>query len=194
MKFSAGQIFPLTLLAALAALTFWLQATVEDASQGVERVVRHEPDSQADQIEILRFDETGFLKYRLRAPHLVHYPDDDSSEVRSPHLTAYRPNAPEMTLRSDFSRVSAGGETVYLWDNVVLTRAANRDRPELVARMPNLTAQPDLGFAFTDSPVEITMGQSWATGVGARIDQNAATFELQSQVRALYARPSRAKP
>lgn len=59
--------------------------------------------------------------------------------------------------------------------------------------MPDLTAQPDAGFAFTNSPVEITQGQSWMTGVGARIDNNNATFELQSQVKGQYIRP-RATP
>ena len=56
----------------------------------------------------------------------------------------------------------------------------------MVARMPDLTAQPDAGFAFTNSPVEITQGQSWMTGVGAQIDNNNSTFVLQSQVTGLY--------
>lgn len=194
MKISAGQIYPLALLGALAALTFWLQATVEGASSTVERVVRHEPDARGRNIEILRFDETGFLKYRLSAPSMVHFPDDDSSELESPHLIAYRPDAPQVTLQADHSRVSSQGETAFLWDNVVITRAATTDRPEMIARMPYLTVQPELGYAFTDSPVEMTMGTSWATGVGARLDQKASTFELQSKVRAFYARPSRATP
>jgi lipopolysaccharide export system protein LptC len=67
------------------------------------------------------------------------------------------------------------------------------DRPEMVARMPDLTAEPDAGIAFTSSPVEITQGQSWVKGVGAHLDNNTSTLILQSQVRGLLIRP-RAAP
>jgi lipopolysaccharide export system protein LptC len=59
----------------------------------------------------------------------------------------------------------------------------------MLARSPDLTVQTEAGFAFTNSPVEITQGQSWITGVGAEIDNNKSTFVLQSQVKGQYIRP-----
>ena len=67
-----------------------------------------------------------------------------------------------------------------------MTRAATPGRPAVVARMPDLTAHPNEGTAFTQSPVEITEDKSWVKGVGMTVDQNSATFELQSQVTGLY--------
>lgn len=191
MKNWQGQLFPIVLLALLAGLSFWLQSAVNVEESRRDGKLRHDPDAIVDNFTVRRFDADGQIKYRLTAPYLEHYPDDDSSELRSPTLVHIRPDAPSITFSALNARVSVGGETVFLWDDVRVSRAATADRPELLAKMPDLTVEPDLGTAFTDSPVEITMGQSWLKGTGARIDNNAATFALQSQVTGLYVRPEK---
>lgn len=193
MKHWPSQLFPVIVLAILAGLSFWLQSTVDRGETKNDGKLRHDPDAMADNYVVRRFDQTGQLKYRLTGPYFVHYPDDETSELTSPTLISYRPGSPPVTVTGDHAKVTAKGETVFLWDNVVLTRAATPERPELVARMPELTAQPDAGIAFTGSPVEITQGQSWVTGIGAQIDNNNSTFVLHSRVKGQYIRP-RATP
>ena len=193
MKHWPSQLFPIIVLALLAGLSFWLQSTVDRGETKNDGKLRHDPDSMADNFIVRRFDKTGQIKYRLTGPHFVHFPDDETSELTSPRLVSYHPDSPPVTVTSDHAKITGKGETVFLWDNVVLTRTATPERPEMVARMPELTAQPDLGLAFTGSPIEITQGQSWVTGVGAQIDNNNSTLVLHSQVRGQYIRP-RAKP
>ena len=190
MKHWPSQLFPIILLSVLAGLTFWLQRTVDQGDTPRDRTPRHEIDSKAENFVARRFDENGILKYQLAGPTMVHYPDDDSAELQNPLLTAFRDTAPPVTLTARNARVSSKGETVYLWEDVVATRAATPERPAMIARMPDLIAQPEAGTAFTNSPVEITQGQSWVTGVGAQIDNNKSTFVLQSQVKGQYIRPS----
>jgi lipopolysaccharide export system protein LptC len=191
MKHWQSQLFPIILLALLAGLSFWLQSAINVEEPRRDGKERHDPDAIVENFTVRRFAASGQVKYRLTAPYLEHFPDDDSSELRSPTLHNYRPDAPPVTFTARNARVSAGGETVFLWDDVRASRAATADRPELLARMPDLTVQPDLGTAFTNSPVEITMGQSWLKGVGAQLDNNAATFVLQSQVTGVYVRPGK---
>lgn len=193
MKHWPSQLFPVIVLTILAALSFWLQSTVDRGETKNDGKLRHDPDAMADNFVVRRFDQTGHIKYRLTGPHFVHFPDDDTSEVTSPTLISYRPGNPPVTITSDHAKVTAKGETVFLWDNVVLTRTGTPQRPELVARMPELTAQPDAGTAFTSSAIEVTQGQSRLTAVGAQIDNNKLTLLLQSQVRGQYIRPI-AKP
>lgn len=193
MKHWPSQLFPIIMLALLAGLTFWLQSTIDSGNEKHDGKFRHDPDAIAENFTVRRFDATGQVRYRLTAPYLEHFPDDDSSELKSPILISYRPDAPSITVKGNYAKVTSKGETVYIWENVSVTRAGAADRLELVARMPDLTAQPDAGFAFTSSPVEITQGQSWMTGVGAHIDNNNSTFVLQSQVKGQYIR-TRATP
>jgi lipopolysaccharide export system protein LptC len=94
-----------------------------------------------------------------------------------------------VTITANFAKLTSKGEVAFLWDDVRITRAATPERPEMLARSPDLTVQTEAGFAFTNSPVEITQGQSWITGVGAEIDNNKSTFVLQSQVKGQYIRP-----
>lgn len=189
MKHWQGQLFPIILVALLAGLSFWLQSAVNIEESRRDGNQRHDPDAIVENFTVRRFDANGQVKYRLTAPYLVHYPDDDSSELREPTLLSFRPDAPPLTFTANNAKITAKGETVFLWDDVVASRAASTDRPELRARMPDLTVQPDLGTAFTNSPVEITMGQSWLKGIGAHLDNNVSTFVLQSQVTGVYIRP-----
>ena len=189
MRRSSGQLFPVLLLALLAGLSFWLERAVELPEPKRDGKLRHDPDTFVENFTVKRFDVDGILQYRLVSPHMLHYADDDSSLFTKPRLTYYRPGAPDMVLVGGQGYASSKGETVHFWDDVVATRAATAERVEMVARMPDLTVQPDAGTAFTDSPVEVTQGQSWMKGVGMNLDNNTSTFALHSQVTGYYLRP-----
>lgn len=190
MKYWPAQLLPLALLALLAGLTFWLRQTVENSMPEPPRPPAHDVDATADNFVVRRYDQAGRLKFRLSAPYLKHFADDDSSELRSPVLIAYREGGEAATISADLAEVTSKGEIVQLRDNVSIVRPPVGARPETIARMPDLTVRPDDGTAVTDSAVKITQGQSWATGVGMNYDNNTAILVLRSQVRGQYLRPS----
>lgn len=193
MKHWPSQLFPIILLSLLAGLSFLLQYAVDRGDVPSNGKARHDPDAIAENFSILRFDERGQVKYRLIAPYMEHFPDDDSSLITSPTFVSYRPNAEPVIISSHHAKASAGGEVIFLWDDVITHREASSLRPAMVARMPDLTIQTEAGFAFTQSPVEITQGNSWLKGTGMQLDNNNATFELLAQVTGLYFSP-KAKP
>lgn len=186
MKHWPSHLFPVILLGLLAALSFWLQKTVDRNEMPKSKVIRHDPDATVENFVARRFDENGKVKYRLISPFMMHFADDDSSELELPTLVSYRPDAPPVTISGKHARVTTQGEVIYIWDSVVINRAATQDRPAMTGTMPELIVQPNLGTAFTNSPVEITQDKSWIRGVGMQIDNNSATFVLQSQVTGLY--------
>jgi len=188
MKHWPSHLFPLVVLLLLAGMSFWLRAVID--GQGVIKgEPQHIADAWGENVTIRRFDQHGRLKYRLTSPQLTHFPDDDTSQLRHPAMTAYRSDGPEILLKADNGVVSSQGKTVYLWEQVNVTRAAYAGQLALTASMPDLTALPDAGTASTSSPVEIVQGKSTLTGVGLQIDNNASTLVLQSRVRGTYIRP-----
>lgn len=189
MKRWSGQLFPLVLLGLLAALSFWLERVVDLPEGRHDGKQRHDPDTYVENFVVRRLDTSGTLKYRLTAPHMEHYPDDDSSLLRSPTLVSYHADAPTMTLTGKNAYVTSQGEVVLFWNDVVATRAATGERGEMKARMPDLTVRPDDGIGFTGSPVEITEDRSWIKGVGMNMDNNESTLILQSRVKGLYYKP-----
>ena len=188
MKRWSGQLFPLVLLTALAALSFWLERAVDLPMGRHDGKLRHDPDTIVENFSVRRMNVEGELQYRLHSPYMEHYGDDDSSLIKKPRLIYYRPAAPDMTLTGDQARGTEEGEKVYIWGNVVATRSADGGRPPLFARMPDLTVLPDDGTAFTPNAVEITEGQSWLRVIGLKIDNNDSTFALQSKATGLIYR------
>ena len=67
--------FPLTLLAMLACLTFWLDQFVRPPVAGENSAARHDPDYIVEGLRAVRMDAAGSVKYSLIAERMVHYPD-----------------------------------------------------------------------------------------------------------------------
>ena len=188
MNQRSGQFFPLLLIALLAGLSFWLERLVDIPESRRDGKQRHDPDTLVENFTVRRFDTEGFLQSRLRAPHMEHYPDDESSLVQKPHFTYYRPNLAETLITGEQARITEKGDKVHVWGNVVAQRAASPHRPEMVARSHDLFLWPREGTGHTDSPVEITQGQSWMKGVGMDINNNTSVFILRSQVTGILNR------
>lgn len=187
-RWSSQQLFPVTILALLAALSFWLQSVVDMPEPRRDGKLRHDPDTIVERFVVRHLDAQGQLKYRLQSPHMQHFPDDDSSLIQNPKLTHVRPDAANMILSGKQALVTERGDHVYLWGEVSATRAATAQRPEMVARMHDLTVRPNDGIATTKSAVEITEGQTRLKGVGMDLDNNRSTFVLKSQVSGLIYR------
>ncbi len=191
MKNRTNQLFPIITMSVLAALTFYLQQAVQFSSPESDAKYRHDPDAKAENFRITRFDENGHLKYRIYSPFGQHYPDHDSTLMRSPVIMNYQPEKPVMTLAARNGLTVGSGDVVFLWQEVTAHRPAMQDTPALSAFMDDLVALPDQQFGFTQGPAEIRQGYSWLKGVGMEIDQIAATFVLQSQVKGLYFSPKK---
>lgn len=186
LKSHSGQLFLIALLALVAALTYWLDARLTPPTNRPDWRKEHQPDTLIDDFEIRRLDAQGALRYRLKAPHLVHYPDDDSTEVTTPHITLYRPTGAPLTLLGKHAQVSAKGETVFFPGQVDIDRAASPVNQAMHARTSNLTVLPDAGLASTEEHVHMTLGASELEGTGARIDNTAQTFSLLAKVSGRY--------
>jgi len=194
MKAWSTAIFPISVLTTLAGLSYWLmQATALDDPKRDGRD-RHDPDYIISGMKLNKLDKKGQLQYTLTAKELVHFPDDDSTDVTTPHLVYFSPNKPRLTMSSLTAHVTADGETVFMKDDVRLIRDATPTRPAMYGYMPDLTIQTDDETAQTDSPVLFTQGNSWLKGVGMRVDNKTQTYVLKSQaVGSFESRKAQAK-
>jgi lipopolysaccharide export system protein LptC len=192
---TAATLFPLLVLAGLAGLAFWLAEATALPPPPADGKTRHDPDAIVEQFTVFRYGADGLPRYQLYARRMEHYPDDDSSLVLDPRLTSYRPNAPEVTARGQNAIITREGEHVWLRGDVVLARAADKRRPELVARTTELIILPEEGRAFNQHPARITQGANWIEGIGLAVDNRQGTFALNQSVRGEYSRkPDRSRP
>lgn len=181
MKNWSSAAFPIAVLAALAGLSFWLMHATELPDDGKDGKDRHDPDYIITAMEIRKLSAQGELQYVLVAKEARHYPDDDSTEVATPHLTYLDPKKPALQLSAERAQISADGEVVVLRDDVRIKREATPTRLALQGFMPDLTVNTDEETAVTGSPVRFTQGESWLRGTGMRLDNKTQTYVLQSQ-------------
>ena len=179
MRDRAASLFPLAMLVLLAALTFWLNRVIQgDNPKGPQR---HDPDYWVERFEVRRFNPEGRLQHTVVADKLVHYPDDDTTIVTSPHVTYHQQPPTEIFARMAY--IGRDGKEVDLVDKVrVIRHSADPASPSTVLETRTLKVFPDDETGHTDDPVLITQGKSILNGTGLDIDNRTGISVLYGRV------------
>ena len=187
MKYLGTKTFPLLLLGLLAALTFWLERTVNFDDPMSRAKARHDPDSIIEHFSIQRFGVSGDLKNFLTAEKLVHYPDDDSTEVSNPALTIYAGQSPTR-ITAKRAWLNQDGKEIHLMDRVRLTHQGTAGALDTVLETNRMTAYPDDETAHSDDPVAISQGQSVVTGSGMDYNGKQNVAVLRGRTHGIFYR------
>jgi lipopolysaccharide export system protein LptC len=183
--------FPLLLLSALAALTFWLDRIVQPPAAGRGGHVRHDPDYIVDGLSAIRMASDGSVKHTLYAERMMHYPDDDSTHLRAPRFVSYATAQSPVTITAREGLVSSEGENIYFQDDVLVKRAPFAGKSELTMRTSYLHVIPDDNIARTDRPVTLTDANTVVNAVGLELNSETRVLKLFSNVKGTYHDPNR---
>jgi lipopolysaccharide export system protein LptC len=183
--------FPLVLLAALAALTFWLDSFVRPPPDGPDSASRHDPDYIVEGLSAVRMDANGGVKYSLFAERMVHYPDDDTTHLRQPRFVSHASAEAPVTVTAREGLVSSEGENIYFHDDVLVRRAPYANRSELRMTTTYLHVVPDSNIVKTDRPVTIIDANTTVHAVGLELNSETQVLRLLSRVRGIYHDPNR---
>jgi lipopolysaccharide export system protein LptC len=178
--------FPILLIAMLAALSFWLERTVQGPLPPRDGSTRHDPDYIVQNFVATQMGPDGARLHQLEANRMLHYPDDDSTHLEQPHLTRYNAGRLELSITARSALVSSKGDTVDFNDAVKAVRLATAERSELTLTTDHLHVIPDDDFATTERPVTIVDANTQVTAVGLELDNKAKTLKLMSNVRGTY--------
>ena len=160
----------------LALLTFWLDNQVSVEQGGHPSLRRHDPDYLVDNFTTTTYNRDGKVETVLSAAKMVHYPDDDSTELSAPRVLQAKPAQPRMTARADRGKISREGDEIFLYDNVVLVREAEEARPEARMSTSFLHILRDRNLVRTDREVLFEEPGRWLKGRG--MEYFNATREL----------------
>lgn len=178
--------FPLVLFSLLALLTFWLDQKVEMSAKSDEEKRSHQPDFFIDNFKVSSLGEDGMQKQLLLANKLLHYPDDDSTDLEKPRLMIYSPGRADISLSSDKATVSKNGDDLYLTQNVLLRKMRYEAQNGFDLQTEYLHVNPDLHQTDTDKPVVISNPQMTIHAVGMTFNDSTRVLNLLSQVRGIY--------
>jgi lipopolysaccharide export system protein LptC len=181
----ATRLFPLGLMLVLAALTFYLDRAVneEDTHPALRR---HDPDYIVVNFTTTSYNREGSPESTLSAEKMVHFPDDDTTELTAPRVVQTKPEQPKVTVRADRGKLSRDGEDIFLYDNVVLHREAGAGKAAATMTTDYLQVVRDRSIARTDREVKITEDGRALSGRGMEYNNETRHFTLQNDVRGRF--------
>ena len=176
----------LGLALALAGATWWLASWLQRGEDD-RRQTGRAPDYYLETLEFTTMGPQGRPERRLRAERMVHYADDDSTELTAPRLTVYDDPGPPWEIEADKGRVSGDGELVVLRGEVRIEReAAEGVRPVQIATR-ELRVRPEASFAETDQAVDAHSGGDRVRSDGMQIwFDGPVRIKLLANVRGRY--------
>jgi len=178
----ANTLFTLGLAAGLAMLTLWLERAVNAPAGGRPDPSLHNPDFIVERFTATTLDKSGRPESRLIAKRMVHYPDDETTELEEPRLLQLPGAGPPLRITAERGTVTKDGEEVRLYGNVVVIREASGARAELRMETTYLQVFPKEELALTPESVVITEGRSRLAGVGMEYNNKTRQFTLKARV------------
>ncbi|HKR41616.1 LPS export ABC transporter periplasmic protein LptC [Paraburkholderia sp. EG287A] len=188
-KFRLTSLVPLVCVAALAGFTWWLlQAVQPREKEAAPRPLTHTPDYFADDFSVSELDQSGATQYRLTATHMVHYEDDENSDLTNPAVRAFQPGKPIVTATGLRGTVNADASIVNLYDNARILRAAGAGDPEMQADSEHFKVLVNDDVILTEKPVKLRRGQSVMTATsGMNYNNVSRVIQLFGNVRGAIA-------
>lgn len=183
MTLSATRIFPLLLAAALAGLTLWLEHTVRRETVAHPSLRRHDPDFVVNRLALTRYGADGRVEAVLAAAMMVHYPDDDSTELIAPRMVQTKPDEPRLTASASRGTLSHDGEEVFLYGDVLLVREDAGRGSETRMRTEFLHVVHAKSLLRTDREIVISDGRRQLSGRGMEYHSDSGRLVLHESVR-----------
>lgn len=181
--------YPVLFLALLAALTVWIDQTVQPPPPVRDGSTRHDPDFIIDNFSATRMNPDGSQRHSIQGSKMIHYPDDNSTHVDTPRFIHYDYATAPVRVTANRALVSRNGENVFFIGDVRIVREAYADQSAMQLDTELLQVIPDRDLAKTDKPVTMTTGGSRVDSVGLEFDNRARILKLLSKVKVTYASP-----
>jgi lipopolysaccharide export system protein LptC len=185
MKSRVTHTLPLLLMVLLGGLTLWLKQSIEGPPPPSSGHERHDADATVEKFTLTRLGPDGLPETQLSAQRMVHFGDDDSTELHSPQLLKNDAGS-TLSVLADRGVVTRDYEDARFYDNVLLLRKGQSTRDELQIRTQYLQALIKQDVLRTDQPVTISQGSSVLSGVGMEYDRKTGHLTLLSDVKARF--------
>ncbi|MES9965354.1 MAG: LPS export ABC transporter periplasmic protein LptC [Candidatus Sedimenticola sp. 20ELBAFRAG] len=173
-------------LLALTGISWWI-AERSGFQEPTAETVKHTPDYFLEGMTTIQMDLDGTPDQELWAERMVHYPDDDSTELTTPRLKLYDKEKPPWRLQAESGWVSGDGDLVLLHGKVKIDRSAAPDVKPIHIVTRDLRVQQEQNYAETDAKITIRTDTDRMEGTGMQAWFNEPVrLKLLANVRGRY--------
>jgi lipopolysaccharide export system protein LptC len=187
MKSATNVWLPLGIMLLLAGLTFWLMRAVE-VKQPEPDKTRHDPDMIVENFTARQLGVDGGERYTITASKMLHFPDDDTTQLERVEFSAKEKNDAPLLVTSERAKLNGKADEIFFLDRVHLVREPFQGYQRLVGETTYFHVIPDLGLGKTDRPVSLKEGDNEMIAEGMQINNKTRVATL-SKVKASYYAP-----
>ncbi len=145
------------------------------------------PDSYMEVVTAMQYGANGKPTMQLITPKMVHYPENDSTDIFAPHVTIYRKSPQPWFIEANFAKTTDGVKEILFWSNVTIHHPSDIENPATSLQTEELTIFPDQQLARTDLAVTFIQPDTTVHAIGMLANLNDNTIKLLSQAQGEYA-------
>src|SRR3990167_1539626 len=173
----------LTLIA--ASLSAWSLFTVKP-TKNPARPAATTMDAYMEGVVALIMNKQGKPSLKLVTTKMIHYAENDSTDILSPELTIYRPSHQPWFVTSHYAKATQGIDQILFWNKVVIHHPADYSSPATLIKTSSLSVFPEKQFASTQDPITVAQPNMTIRAKGMESDMIAGTVKLLSQTSGEY--------
>lgn len=144
------------------------------------------PDAFMENIKSTVMDKQGKPSMILVTPKMVHYTEDDTTDIITPELILYRKSPKPWYVTAKHAKATKGIENVDFWEDVTIHHAADETTPATVIKTNTLTVHPNKQTAETIDLITLVQPTLVVKAVGLFADLKSGDVKLLSQARGEY--------
>ena len=146
----------------------------------------NQPDAFMENVTATIMNKQGLPSLKVATPKMVHYFNNDITDILKPYVTIYRNTPQPWTINSDYAVATEGTTQIDFQNNVVIHHPADTSNPVTTLQTTALTVFPDKQIASTDQPVVIQQPDTIVHGIGMLANLNDGTVRLLKEAEGQY--------
>lgn len=131
------------LLLVLAGGSWWLARSLTATKASFDGHLRHDPDYIIENFHATTMNQAGERRHTLTGTRLIHYGDDESSDIEQPYLVKYSADGPPVRTRAEHGWMPKDNDVIVLTDNVRVTRERSARQAGGVMRFDRMRVRLD---------------------------------------------------
>ena len=177
-------LLPLLLIIA-AVVALWFQDSAKQKPPSDKTIDTHFPDYFMDNFSITSMNEQGAIEYTLSASKMLHFADDDSSELTSPFL-AFSKTDRQVSVRASRAVYLQQQNILHLYDDVTIIRSSDQTQSELSIHTDYLKINTVSRIAETDRDTQVNTAELKLNSKGLIYNDKQGRLILTSRVKGIY--------
>lgn len=174
-------------LVLVVGLSAWLQNTAEVPREKTPSLsIKHTTDFYMEAYDAIIMNEQGLPSHRIISPKLVHYTDDDTTEIEAPYITMYHEKGLPWKITAKRGWIAAKNEHILLSGDVLINRSKGPENEAMTLETERLRIRPDDDYAETDTKITMHTEKQLTIANGMRAYLARGQIQLLDKVKTHY--------